>query len=103
MPNARCLPLIGQAAKRHFRVAQDHAQIAVQVAILEDEALAKQARSSPPEWSRREGHWFFALNLDAVACDARPDIQRLFDQTNILVSSAEQGLDPGCKLYLYFH
>ena len=103
LPKLRCLPLSTRPRRLVSRIGGDHAQEAVQIAVVEDVAFAHQRAVVGKDVGSARDARVFAFNFETIIEQARADIQPAFDQPNILVASPEQGLNAAADLYAGFH
>src|SRR4051812_12714643 len=82
-----------QVAEAYRRIGDYDAQIAVQVAIIENLALTDQ-RGIIGENSLRPKHsGIFAFYFNRLVGDAGADIKAAFQESNVFIARPKQGLD----------
>ena len=81
----------------------DHAQVAVQVAVVEDVAFAHQRVVVLQDVFRAGDVAGLAFDFQVVVDQLRVDTQAGFDQTDVFVAGAEQAFDASADLNACFH
>src|ERR1035437_3224517 len=87
------LARVHQGAKRHFAVASDHAQVAVQVAVGEDVAFAEQGVVVLQDVGRAADVLGLAFDFEVVVEQVGLDAQSGFNQPDVFIPGAEEAFD----------
>ena len=103
LPKLRCFPLFTSARSDTSRSLRDHAQIAVQIAVVEDVAFAQQ-RVVILQDARRADHVLrLALDLQVVVEQMGLDAQPGFDQPDVFIASAKEAFNASADTDTGFH
>jgi hypothetical protein len=89
--------------KLRLGVFGDHAEIAVQVAVVEDVPFAHQ-RHVVFKNAFGAGHGFsFPFDFQQAVDELRVHFEARFDQADVLIAGAEQALNASADLHAGFH
>jgi hypothetical protein len=92
-----------EGPKGHFGVGSDDAQQAVQIAILENDALANEREVILENTFRSRYGFGLTLNFEGVFPQLCADIQAGFEQPDILIPRAEKAFNAVANLNDGFH
>ena len=92
-----------QGAQRHLGVERHHAQVAVQVAVVEDVAFAHQRVVVFQDALRAGDVLRFAFDFEVVVDQLGVDAQARFDQPDVFIAGAEQAFDASADAHASFH
>ena len=103
MPKLRCWPLLKRRAQSDFGIGGDHAQQAVQIAILENDAFADEREIILQNTFGTRYGFGLAFDFERVLAQPRADIQTGFEQTDIFIPRAEKAFNAAANLNCGFH
>ena len=93
----------GEAAESDVRVAHQHAQHAVEVAVIELEAGLLQLIVVGEELLGAGYVAGRAFDFDVIGAQVNVDVQAVFEHVQVFVARAEQGLDVGTDFNTFLH
>ena len=97
------LAAVHQRAQRHFGIEGDHAQVAVQVAVVEHVTFAHERVVVFQDVFGAADIAGLAFDLQVVVDQLRVDAQSGFDQPDVLIASAKQAFDASGNTHAGFH
>ncbi len=97
------LAAVHQCAQRHFGIVGDHAQVAVQVAVVENVAFADQRVIVFQDILGPGDVVRFAFDFQIVIDQLSVNAQAGFDQPDIFVAGAKQAFDASVNTHAGFH
>ncbi len=97
------LAAVDQGAEGHFRVVGDHAQVAVQVAVIEDVAFAQQRVVVFQDVFGAGDVVGFAFDFEVVVYELSVDAQSGFEKPDVFIAGAKQALDASADTHAGFH
>ena len=103
LPNVRCRPLETSARRLTSGSSVTHAQIAVQIAVIEDVPFAHQRHIIFQNVLGARDVGGFAFNFERVMNELGAHFQSRLEQTDIFVPRTEQAFDSTDDGYAYFH
>ena len=89
---------MNQAAQRHFRVGGNHAQIAIEVAVVEGGAAFDELDVIFKNARRADYVRLFALDLERIVEETSLDAEAGFENANVFISRPKQGFDAATDL-----
>jgi len=92
-PERTLTPRLGQTAQRHLRIRRQHAQHAVQVAIIESVSRLSQVFKVRENLLSARHIARGALKINPVRPQINIDIQAVFEHMQVFVPRAKQCLD----------
>jgi hypothetical protein len=103
LAEAALLSALDQTAQAGARIGGDHAQEAVQIAVVEDVPFADQRAVIGKNIGGARHGLVVALDFQAIVQQAGADIQFAFEQADIFIASPEQRLNAAADLYAGLH
>ena len=103
MPKLRCLPTVHQGAQRHFAIVGDHAQVAVQVAVVKDVALADEGVVILQDVSRAVDVFRLTFDFQVVIDELGVDTKSGFEQPDVFVAGSEEAFNASADTHAGFH
>ena len=103
LAEAALLSAFEKAAQRHFGIGGNHAQQAVQIAILENDAFANEREIILQNTFGTRYGFGFALDFEGVLPQPGADIQTGFEQADVFVARAEEAFNAAANLNCGFH
>ncbi len=97
------LAALHQRAQGHFGIGGDHAQVAVQVAVVEDVAFAHQRVVVFQDAFGARDVVGFAFDFEVVVDQLGVDAQSGFDQPDVFIAGAEEAFDASADAHASFH